>query len=112
LLRKAEADLPVQLAVFCLVAVAGLLGGMVFPLAASVWLRDRVSTGRAAGAVAASDHIGGSLGALVTGLALVPILGITGTCLSAAAMKALSVLLVAGGMAAERSRPAATVSFA
>ncbi|UCG88719.1 MAG: fused MFS/spermidine synthase [Gemmatimonadota bacterium] len=109
-LRGSEADLPVQLAVFGLVAAAGLLGGIVFPLAASVWLRDRAGTGRAAAAIDAADHIGGALGALVTGVALVPILGVTSTCLAVAAMKALSTLLVAGGIAAGRSAHSPSVS--
>jgi spermidine synthase len=112
LLRKADTDLAVQLAVFYLVAVAGLLGGMVFPLAASLWLRDRASTGGAAAAVDASDHVGGSLGALVTGLALVPILGVTITCLAVSAMKALSALLLAGGIAAGPSAHSTAVGSA
>jgi spermidine synthase len=111
-LRRSGADLPVELAVFCLVAAAGLLGGIVFPLAASVWLRDRAGVGRAAAAIDATDHIGGALGALVTGVALVPILGVTITCLAVAAMKALSALLVAGGIAASPVAHSPTVSSA
>ena len=111
-LRASSADLPVQITTFCLVAVVGVLGGLVFPLAASVRLGEGTSTARAAAAVDAADHVGGSLGALATGVALVPILGITGTCLAVAAMKALSALFVTGGIAAGPTAQATPVSAA
>jgi spermidine synthase len=112
ILRAAEMDLLVQLAVFCLVAVAGLLGGLAFPLAAFVWFDGRAGAGRTAAAVAAADDIGGSVGALVTGVALVPILGVVGTCFVVAAMKVLSALLVAGSLKVGSSMSAVTVSSA
>lgn len=94
-LRGIGADLPVQIVIYLLVAVSGVLGGIVFPLASSVWLSGEESTARAAGAVSAADHLGGSLGALVTGIVLVPVLGIVGTCLLVAIMKGLSAVLTA-----------------
>jgi len=94
LLRSFESDSVTQISVFCLVVVAGILGGVLFPLAASAWLRERSGTGRAAAAVDASDHLGGCIGALATGVVLVPVLGITGTCLVIVVLKALSALLV------------------
>ena len=97
-LHGSSGDFHVQATVYVLVAATGLLGGLLFPLAASIRLREQAGTARAAGAVDAADHVGGSLGALVTGVVLVPVLGITGTCVAVAAMKALSSLLVAGGL--------------
>jgi len=82
-----------------------VLGGLLFPLAAAVMLEDRCSTGRAAGAVDAADNAGACLGAFVTGILLVPVLGVTGACLAVAGTKALSALLV--GVAAT-VRPAAS----
>jgi len=93
-LRSVAADWAVQAAVFGLVAVAGVLGGLLFPLAAAVMLEDRRTTGRAAGAVDAADNAGACLGAFVTGILLVPVLGVTGACLAVAGTKALSALLV------------------
>jgi spermidine synthase len=101
-LRSVAADWAVQAGIFGLVAVAGVLGGLLFPLAAAVMLEDRRSTGRAAGAVDAADNAGACLGAFVTGILLVPVLGVTGACLAVAGTKALSALLV--GVAATRQK--------
>jgi len=101
-LRASSADWPVQLATFGLVAAAGVLGGLVFPLAACVRLGDEPGIARAASVIDAADHIGACAGALVTGIALVPILGISGTLLVVVMMKALSAALVG---AAATTRP-------
>jgi spermidine synthase len=93
LLRGSAAEWPVLLIVFLLVALSGMLGGLMIPLAASVRLEQGSDTARAAGAVSASDHMGGCLGALVTGVALVPVLGTGGACFTIALMKGLSGLL-------------------
>jgi predicted membrane-bound spermidine synthase len=104
-LRASSADWPVQLATFGLVAAAGVLGGLVFPLAACVRLGDEPRIERVAGAVSAADSLGACAGALVTGVALVPVLGISGTLLVVVTMKALSALLV-GVAAVMRGEPA------
>jgi predicted membrane-bound spermidine synthase len=104
-LRASSADWPVQLATFGLVAVAGVLGGLVFPLAACVRLGDEPRIVRAAGAVSAADSVGACAGALVTGVALVPVLGISGTLLVVVTMKALSAALVSAGAAVRAGVP-------
>jgi spermidine synthase len=101
-LRSVAADWAVQAGIFGLVAVAGVQGGLLFPLAAAVMLEDRRATGRAAGAVDAADNAGACLGAFVTGILLVPVLGVSGACLAVAGTKALSALLV--GVAATRQK--------
>ena len=105
-LRGCAADWPVQVATFALVAVAGILGGLVFPLAASVALEGRSNTLAAAGGLYAADNLGACAGALVTGLMLVPILGVSGACLAVVGMKALSAVLV-GAAATLRQQVAA-----
>jgi len=111
LLRQWSADVPVQIVTFALVGVSGLLGGLVFPLAAAVSLREKGSrTGRAAGAIDAADHLGGCAGALVTGTVLVPILGLAGACLTVVAMKALSAALVGVSSRTGRKHPARCIS--
>jgi spermidine synthase len=77
----------VEIAVFGLVAVAGLLGGLAFPLAAALYLRADGGSARAAGDLDAADHGGACLGALGTGLLLVPVLGIGPACGVLAALK-------------------------
>lgn len=101
-LRASSADWPVQLATFGLVAAAGVLGGLVFPLAAAVRLGDDPGIARAASVIDAADHIGACAGALVTGVALVPVLGISGTLLVVVTMKALSAALVSAGAVVRR----------
>jgi len=106
-LRSSSADWPVQAATFGLVAVAGLLGGLVFPVAAAVRLAQHEPLQRAAGTIDAADHLGACAGAIVTGVALVPVLGITGTCLAVAAMKALSALALGASAAVRPVSPEA-----
>jgi spermidine synthase len=84
----------VQAATFALVAIAGILGGLAFPLAASVALENRSGASTAAGGLYAADNLGACAGALVTGVLLVPILGVSGACLAVVGMKALSALFV------------------
>jgi spermidine synthase len=104
LLRTSAADWPVQVVTFGLVAVSGILGGLIFPLAAAVRLEEHGSAGRVAGSVGAADYAGACLGALATGTLLVPILGVSGACLAVAAMKALSGLLVGAATVAAPRR--------
>jgi spermidine synthase len=103
LLRNATADWPVEIVTFALVAVSGVLGGLIFPLAAAVRLEEEPSAGRVAGSVGAADYAGACLGALATGTLLVPILGTSGACLAVATLKALSGLVV--GVASISRRP-------
>jgi spermidine synthase len=93
LLRASTAEWPVEIVTFALVAISGILGGLIFPLAAAIRLEEDGSTGRVAGAVAAADYVGACLGALATGTLLVPILGVSGACLAVAAVKVLSSLV-------------------
>lgn len=94
LLRQSAVAWPIEVVTIALVAVSGILGGLVFPLAAAIRLGERTSTSRAAGTVAGADYVGACLGALVTGTFLVPILGVSGACLVTAMLKVLSGLLV------------------
>jgi len=96
LLRNSAGHPAAQTALFSLIGVMGVLGGMVIPIAALIRLHDHANTARAASAVDAADHSGAGVGALVTGVVLVPVLGISGTCLAVAFMKGLSALFVAG----------------
>jgi len=110
-LRGSAADWPIQAATFALVAVTGVLGGLVFPLAAAVALEDRPSTARAAGAIDAADCIGACIGGLATGVILVPVLGVSGACWVMAGAKALSALLVGTAAATSRPGPAPAGTF-
>ena len=78
------------------VVVAGLLAGTAFPICITLYRSSGAATGRTAGSVDAADHIGACLGALLAGVALVPVVGMTVTCLLLAWLKLTSVgLLIA-----------------
>ncbi len=94
----------VQAAVVILVLVTGILGGAAFALASR--LHNAVS-GRptaTAGAIVGADHAGACLGALATGLLMVPVFGIPVTAFLLGGVKVLSVLL----LRTVRSSPGAT----
>ena len=59
--------------------LCGVCTGCYFPLAARQLADCGIETGRAGSRLEASDHIGASAGAVVTGLLLVPVLGTRGT---------------------------------
>ena len=64
-----------------LVLAAGVGTGVVFPLSAHIAVLSGRSLARTAGALDAVDHLGAALGAFLTGVILVPVLGRTTTCL-------------------------------
>lgn len=68
-----QAGVAGQLIIFMMAVAAGLLVGVVFPLALNLYhSKDMV---RAAGMVDGADHLGAGLGAILTGALLVPVLG-------------------------------------
>ena len=75
-------------------ALAGFLVGSQFPLANRMWLKGREDLRGTAGVLYACDLVGAFLGSIVVSVVLIPVLGILGTCLLAAALKLGSLLLV------------------
>jgi len=86
---------------------AGLLTGAMFPLAGRLHLAARRlrpaghaepptdgQIARTAGAIDAADHTGACLGALVTGVVLVPVLGVRQTTLIVAALALTALVLL------------------
>ena len=59
--------------------LCGLCSGAYFPIAAGQLAESGFETGLAGGKLEMADHIGASIGSLLTGLALVPVLGTKGT---------------------------------
>jgi spermidine synthase len=66
---------------FGLVVLTGVGTGVLFPLASSLALHAGSPVGRTAGTLDAVDHLGAALGAVFTGVVLVPTLGRDTTCL-------------------------------
>jgi spermidine synthase len=85
-------SIPAPALVFPLLALlAGVLGGMAFPLAV-VLVRRRGSAGRVAGMLYGADLVGGCFGALLGAVLFIPVLGIPVTCV-VVALVALAGLL-------------------
>jgi spermidine synthase len=81
--------------VFPLLAfLAGLVGGLQFPLASDLWLAEMPGAARAAGYTYGADLLGSCLGALLTTVLLVPVLGIPYACITASALNLGSLLLL------------------
>lgn len=88
----------IELAIFGLVFVSGMLTGAAFPLTASRHLDLTGNAGETSGWIDASDHYGAAFGALVTGTLLVPLLGTRDACI----VLALVLMVPAALMAVEQ----------
>lgn len=73
--------------------MAGILTGLPFPLANKLHLRDDTGVSRTGGMLYASDLLGGWLGGLAGGVVLLPVMGVTGTCLTVALFKFTSYII-------------------
>ena len=85
----------VQAVIFILSLVSGVLVGAEFPLANKIRLRGTGSVGEVAGRLYACDLLGAWVGALIVSVWLIPVLGIVSTCILAACIKVVSLVLVA-----------------
>jgi hypothetical protein len=73
--------------------IAGIIGGMQFPIAAA--MQTQFNTHRyGEGILYSADLAGSSTGALVTSLVLIPLMGFTHTLIAISAANALCVLLL------------------
>ncbi len=84
----------VQVSILVLVLMTGILGGAAFALASGL---HQMVSGRpmaTAGTIVGGDHAGACLGALITGILLVPVLGIVTTSLLLAGTKCVSACLL------------------
>ena len=82
----------VRLIFFFLLFVSGLLTGFEFPLANSIYRAG--SVGSTAGILYSADLFGAWLGGIVGGIVLLPVLGLSGTCIVLIALKMSSILLL------------------
>ncbi len=81
-----------------LIILAGGLVGSVYPLAGKLYLTAQTKTtdaiGQTAGLIDAADHLGAFIGAMLTGLLLVPLFGIFNTCLFVALINIVSLIIL------------------
>ena len=84
----------VRVALPLLNCIAGFLVGLEFPLVSRICLRGSDRTGRVAGTLYASDLFGACVGSLMSSIWLIPLHGVLGACLVAAALNAASLALL------------------
>jgi spermidine synthase len=74
--------------------ISGFLTGAQFPLANKLYLKDSRSLSRTAGLLYAADLLGGWVGGIVGAVVLLPVLGLTGTCLTVGLLKFTSLTVI------------------
>ncbi len=74
--------------------MSGLLIGSQFPLANKLYLQRTESVSRTAGLLYASDLLGGWVGGTVGAVVLLPVLGLTGTCITVGLLKLASFMVL------------------
>jgi spermidine synthase len=86
----------VEWAVWSMVAATGALGGAAFALAGGLELGRTGRAGRAAAGIVGADHAGACLGALLTGILMVPVYGTATAAFILGGMKIASASLLLG----------------
>ena len=74
--------------------MSGFLTGSQFPLANKLYLQKSRGLSETAGSLYASDLLGGWFGGIVGAVLLLPVLGLTGTCITVALVKLTSFTVV------------------
>jgi spermidine synthase len=74
--------------------ICGLLIGSQFPLANSLYLRNSNDLSKTAGLLYASDLLGGWIGGIAGAVVLLPVLGLTGTCITVGLLKLTSFIIL------------------
>jgi spermidine synthase len=74
--------------------ISGFLTGSQFPLANKLYLKKSRSLSQTAGLLYASDLLGGWFGGIVGAVVLLPVLGLTGTCLTVGLLKLTSFTVI------------------
>jgi spermidine synthase len=74
--------------------ISGFLTGSQFPLANILYLKKSSNLSQTAGLLYASDLLGGWIGGIMGAVVLLPVLGLTGTCLTVGLLKLTSFTVI------------------
>ena len=94
-LGNSEAYFYVRLLFLVISFISGLLTGSQFPLANKLYLKKSRSLSQTAGLLYAFDLLGGWFGGIVGAVVLLPVLGLTGTCITVGLFKLTSYIVLA-----------------
>jgi len=83
-----------EIGLTCFIGIAGILTGLGFPLVNKLFMQSSDDIAVSAGATNSADHIGAFLGAILTGVIFLPLLGVFGTCLILATLNLSSLILI------------------
>jgi spermidine synthase len=89
-----EVFLLFKLLFLSLTFTSGFLTGSQFPLANKLYLEKSPNLSQTAGLLYAADLLGGWLGGIVGAVVLLPVLGLTGTCLTVGLLKLTSFTVI------------------
>ncbi|MFQ5964549.1 MAG: hypothetical protein ACE5KZ_09720 [Candidatus Scalinduaceae bacterium] len=77
-----------------LVVIAGMLTGLEFPISSKLYFLRKGELGTTAGVIDSADHAGAFIGAMLTGVILVPIFGLAESCIIIVALNLVSLLFL------------------
>lgn len=78
----------------CFTGITGMLTGIEFPLVNKIFIQHRKDITISAGVTNGADHAGAFLGAILTGVIFLPLLGMVKTCIILAALNFASMALI------------------
>jgi spermidine synthase len=82
---------PVEWMIYCMMIIIGITAGFQFPMVSEICIADGMGQAKAASSIDSRDHSGACIGALLTGILFVPLLGISGSCYLVGGIKGVSL---------------------